>query len=93
MTVDLLKKANEVAQSAYVSLTNAITDASAGIDYGYNWEQAQRYQMELLRLINEIKYKQTKPRGLTKTPFHEIEPLNPHDGDSVRRTPDMGDEA
>lgn len=53
----------QLAQNVYVHLTKAVEDARQGGDYGPNWEQAQRYQVELLRAINDIKYKHhSKPK-------------------------------
>ena len=63
MTADTTK-ANDVVQNIFVTLGDAVKDAAAGGDYSANWEKAQTYQMELLRLINDIKYRQnTKPKG------------------------------
>lgn len=65
MIVDMTKQANDAAQNVLVCLTNAVKDASAGIDYSENWEKAMQYQTELLRLINDIKYRQSsKPRSI-----------------------------
>jgi len=64
MTADAIKQANDVAQNVFIALSDAVKDASVGGDYSANWEKAQSCQMELLRLINDIKYKQnTKPKG------------------------------
>lgn len=55
------KQCLDLAQNIYVLFTNAINTAQSGGDYGPDWEQAMRDQGELLRLINEMKYKaQTK---------------------------------
>jgi hypothetical protein len=62
MSAELTKQANDLAQNVFVSLGKAVSDASAGVDYSNNWEQAMQYQVELLRAMNDLKYKQTKLR-------------------------------
>lgn len=64
MTVELIKQANNAAQNVSVLLTNAVNDASVGGDYSDNWEKAMQAQCELLRIINEIKYKANTKRGI-----------------------------
>lgn len=62
MSAELTKLANDLAQNVFVFLGKAVSDASAGVDYSNNWEQAMQYQVELLRAMNDLKYKQTKLR-------------------------------
>lgn len=63
MIVDIAKQANDVAQNVSVYLANAVNDALAGSDYSENWEKAMQSQTELLRLINDIKYKASSKRN------------------------------
>ena len=73
MSADITK-ANEVVQNIFVTLGDAVKDAAAGVDYSANWEKAQSYQMELLRIMNDIKYRQnTKPKGSYVPPLKEDE--------------------
>lgn len=59
-------KANDLAQNVLIQLQNAVTAASTGGDYSEHWEKAMQYQTELLRAINELKYKvSSKPRSIT----------------------------
>lgn len=65
MIVEMVKKANDLVQNVSVSLSKAVDAASKGGDYSEDWEKAMQYQMELLRQINELKYKQSsKPRSM-----------------------------
>lgn len=59
---ELTKKANDLVQNVYIQLQNAITAASSGVDYSESWEKAMQSQIELLRTINDLKYKQSSKR-------------------------------
>lgn len=65
MIVESMKQASNLVQNVHVHLTNAVTDASLGGDYSENWEKAMQCQTELLREINNLKYKRSqKPRSI-----------------------------
>jgi hypothetical protein len=59
----MIVKANNLVQNIQVLLAKAVETASNGGDYSDDWEKAMQQQTELLRVINEIKYKQLLDRA------------------------------
>lgn len=56
MSVELVAAGNNLVQNIYVCLGNALEASRLGGDYGTEWEKAMQYQVELLRVINQLKY-------------------------------------